>query len=52
MSLYRPIIRVNGGSNRFLAEKGIVEYVMMMKDCKEDWLHAVIEFAFVEFEKH
>jgi hypothetical protein len=26
MSLYRPIIGVNGRSNRVLAEKGIVEY--------------------------
>jgi hypothetical protein len=40
------MIRVNGGGNRVLAEKGIV----MMQDCKEDLLYAVFEFpSFSQF---
>jgi hypothetical protein len=45
--MYWPIIRVNGGGNRVLAEKGIVEFVRM-QDCKEDWLHAVFKYASVD----
>jgi hypothetical protein len=44
--MYRPIIRVNGGGNRVLAEKSIVDCVRM-QGCKEDWLHAVFKY-----EKH
>jgi hypothetical protein len=46
------MIRVNGGSNRVSAEKGVSEYAMI-QDCKEDWLHTVFEYTSIltKFEK-
>jgi hypothetical protein len=47
-----PIIIVNGGGNRVLAEKSynvicILEYVMM-QGCKEDWLYAAFEYTSID----